>query len=348
MTGPIAAVSLSVWCKIVLAQYTWPAATSRGSESRPTPVVRPLTEARVVIFLPVASANVNVLLLVGIGAAVGIVQGMLGSGGFLLTPLLIMLGISPTVAAASGVNAIAGASVSGTLRHLRASHVDLKLGMLMLAGGVAGGGVGTFLVKLLRALGDLDVVIVLCYVVLMAVIGVTMFVGGLTSQVRGETVEVRATAIHRFLRWLPLQARFEIAGTETSALAPILLGGVVGALAAIMGVGGGFLLVPAMAYFFAIPMPIIVGTCLFQMLFTTASVTLFQAAVNHNVDALLAAFLLVGSTLGAQVGALAVKHLKESQLRLAFSMLVLTMSLKFFNDLLQPPVAFLAILSGHR
>jgi uncharacterized membrane protein YfcA len=299
------------------------------------------------VFLPVASVSVNVLVLVGIGASVGFVQGMLGSGGFLLTPLLIMLGITPSVAAASGVNAIAGASVSGTLRHLRASHVDLKLGLLMLTGGVTGGGVGTLLVKLLRSLGDLDVVIILCYVVLMAVIGVTMFVGGLTSQVRGETVEAPDTAIHRFLKWLPLQTRFDVAGVRTSALAPVLLGGVVGALAAIMGVGGGFLLVPAMAYFFAMPMPIIVGTSLFQMLFTTASVTLFQATVNHNVDAILAAFLLVGSTIGAQLGAVAVKHLKESQLRLAFSMLVLAMSLKFFNDLLQPPAVFLAILGVH-
>jgi uncharacterized membrane protein YfcA len=305
-------------------------------------------EALMELFLPVASANVNLFLLVGIGATVGIIQGMLGSGGFLLTPLLIMLGISPSVAAASGVNAIAGASVSGTLRHLKASHVDLKLGVFMLVGGVAGGGVGTLLVKLLRALGDLDVIIILCYVVLMAIIGVTMFVGGLTSQVHGETLEVRQTAIHRLLRRLPLQTRFEVAGIETSVLGPVLLGAVVGALAAIMGVGGGFLLVPTMAYLFAIPMPMIVGTCLFQMLFTTASVTLFQASVNHTVDAILAAFLLLGSTIGAQIGAIAVKHLKESQLRLAFSMLVLAMSLKFFNDLLQPPAVFLAILGGHR
>jgi uncharacterized membrane protein YfcA len=303
---------------------------------------------RVSIFLPVASVDVNVLLLVAMGMAVGVVQGMLGSGGFLLTPLLIMLGISPSVAAASGLNAIAGASLSGTLRHLRAGHVDLKLGLLMLAGGVTGGGVGTYLVKLLRGLGDLDVVIVLCYVVLMAIIGVTMFVSGLTSQVHGGRHEARESAVQRLLRRLPFQTRFGTAGIETSALAPLLLGGVVGVLAAIMGVGGGFLLTPAMAYILAMPMTVIVGTSLFQMLFTAGTVTLLQAAVNHNVDAILAAFLLVGSTVGAQVGALAVRRLKESHLRLAFSMLVLAMSLKFFNGLLQPPDVFLVILGGRR
>ena len=300
------------------------------------------------IFLPVAGLDANILVLIGVGGAVGFVQGMLGSGGFLLTPFLIMMGISPSVAAASGVNAIAGASVSGTIGHLRSGHVDVKLGTLMLVGGVTGGGVGTMLVRLLRQLGNLDVVIIVCYVVFMALVGVSMFVGGLTSQVQGDVEEKRDTAIHRALHRLPLQSRFAAAGVDTSVLTPLLMGGLVGILAAIMGVGGGFLLIPAMTYFLEIPMPIAVGTCLFQMLFTSASVTLMQAAVNHNVDAILAACLLIGSTLGAQLGALAVRHLKPSQLKVAFSMLVLAMSLKFFNDLLRAPAAFLTILGGPR
>lgn len=299
------------------------------------------------IFLPVAGVDVNVLILVGVGMAVGFIQGMLGSGGFLLTPLLIMLGVSPSVSAASGVNAIVGASVSGTITHLKARHVDMKLGLFMLIGGVTGGGIGTALVKLLRALGNLDVVIILCYVVFMAVIGVTMFVGGLTSQVKGDVVEHRETSIQRFLGRLPFRVRFETAGVETSALAPLLLGGIVGILAAIMGVGGGFFLIPAMTYFLAMPMPVVVGTSLFQMLFTSASVTLMQAAVNHNVDAILAAALLLGSTVGAQLGARTVKHLKASQLKVAFSLMVLAMSLKFLNDLLQAPAVFLTVLGGH-
>jgi uncharacterized membrane protein YfcA len=295
-------------------------------------------------FFPVASVDINVLLLICLGVAVGFIQGLLGSGGFLLTPLLIMLGVSPSVAAASGVNAIAGASVSGTFTHMRAGHVDMKLGLLMLIGGVSGGGLGTMFVKLLRSVGNLDVVIILCYVVFMAVVGVTMFVGGLTSQVQGKQQEKRETSVHRFLRRLPFRTRFEVAGVETSALAPFLMGGFVGALAAVMGVGGGFLLIPAMTFFLGLPMPVVVGTCLFQMLFTSASVTLMQAGVNHTVDAFLAACLLVGSTVGAQLGASTVKRLDASQLKLAFSLLVLAMSLKFLNDLLKAPPAFLTAL----
>jgi uncharacterized membrane protein YfcA len=298
-------------------------------------------------FFPVAGIDINILFLICVGVAVGFIQGLLGSGGFLLTPLLIMMGVSPSVAAASGVNAIVGASVSGTFTHLRAGHVDIKLGLLMLIGGVTGGGLGTMLVKLLRSLGNLDIVIILCYVIFMAIIGVTMFVGGLTSQVQGEPREKRDTAIHRLLRRLPFRTRFEISGVETSALAPLLLGGFVGALAAIMGVGGGFLLLPAMTFFLGMPMPVVVGTCLFQMLFTSASVTLMQAAVNHTVDAFLAACLLIGSTVGAQLGARTVKRLDPGQLKLAFSLLVLAMSLKFLNDLLEAPVAFLTALGVH-
>jgi uncharacterized membrane protein YfcA len=298
-------------------------------------------------FFPVAGIDINVLLLICIGVGVGFVQGMLGSGGFLLTPLLIMMGVSPPVATASGVNAIVGASVSGTFTHLRAGHVDMKLGLLMLIGGVTGGGLGTMLVKLLRSMGNLDLVIILCYVVFMAIVGVTMFVGGLTSQVQGEPQEKRELAIHRFLRRLPFRTRFAVSGVETSALAPLLMGGFIGALAAIMGVGGGFLLIPAMTFLLGMPMPVVVGTCLFQMLFTSASVTLMQASVNHTVDAFLAAYLLVGSTIGAQLGARTVKRLNPGQLKLAFSLLVLAMSLKFLNDLLEAPSAFLTALRLH-
>jgi uncharacterized membrane protein YfcA len=295
-------------------------------------------------FFPVAGIDINVAVLICVGVAVGFVQGLLGSGGFLLTPLLIMMGVSPSVAAASGVNAIVGASVSGTFTHMRAGHVDMKLGLLMLIGGVIGGGVGTMIVKWLRSLGNLDIVIILCYVVFMAVIGVTMFVGGLTSQVQGEPRVKHDTAIHRFLRKLPFRTCFAVSGVETSLLSPLLMGGFVGALAAIMGVGGGFLLIPAMTFILGMPMSVVVGTCLFQMLFTSASVTLMQAGVNHTVDAFLAACLLIGSTFGAQLGARLVKRLDASQLKLAFSLLVLAMSLKLFNDLLEPPQVFLAAL----
>ncbi len=300
------------------------------------------------IFLPVAGIDVNLFLIIGIGALVGFIQGLLGSGGFLLTPLLIMMGVSPTVAAASGINAIVGASVSGTFTHLKAGNVDVKMGLLMLAGGVAGGGAGTILVKILRAMGNLDVVIILCYVIFMAVIGVIMFVEGLSSRVKGDTGGRPDSAVIRWLGRLPFRTTFKVSGVQTSALAPLLLGGFVGVLAAVMGVGGGFFLIPAMTYFLGMPMQVVVGTVLFQMLFTSGSVTFMQAAVNHNVDAILAAVLLVGATLGAQLGARLVRRLKADQLKVAFSLMVLAMSVKMLNDLLAAPAFFLVELGGRR
>jgi len=245
------------------------------------------------VYLPVAGMDINVLWVLCAGIGVGFIQGLLGSGGFLLTRLLIMMGVSPAVAAASGINAIVGASVSGTIAHLKARNVDIKMGILMLIGGTSGGALGTCIVKVLRALGNLNLVILSCFVVFMVIIGVTVFVEGLSSRVQGEAGVGRESSIQRWLKRLPLVTQFHTSGVETSALAPLLLGGFVGILAAIMGVGGGFFLIPAMTYFLGMPMQVVVGTSLFQMLFTSASVTLMQAAMNHTVDAALATMLLV-------------------------------------------------------
>jgi uncharacterized membrane protein YfcA len=293
------------------------------------------------IYLPVAGMDINILWVLCAGVGVGFIQGLLGSGGFLLTPLLIMMGVSPAVAAASGINAIVGASVSGTIAHLKARHVDIKMGILMLIGGTSGGALGTCIVKVLRAVGNLNLVILSCFVVFMVVIGVTVFVEGLSSRVQGEAAAQRESSVQRLLKRLPLVTQFHASGVQISALAPLLLGGFVGILAAIMGVGGGFFLIPAMTYFLGMPMQVVVGTSLFQMLFTSASVTLMQAAVNHTVDAALAAVLLVGSTLGAQGGALAVRRLRADQLKVVFSLLVLAMALKMLNDLFSTPPFFL-------
>ncbi|MGA9752507.1 MAG: sulfite exporter TauE/SafE family protein [Acidobacteriota bacterium] len=300
------------------------------------------------IFLPVAGVDVNLLLIIAAGVATGFAQGMLSIGGFLLTPLLIMMGISPEVAATATVCSIAGASVSGTIAHYKAGHVDIRMALLLLVGGVTGGGIGTALTKILSAMGDLDVVILICYAVFMAIMGISMFVGGLTSHVQGEAAEQRETGVQRFLARLPFRTRFETAGVETSALAPLLLGLLVGILAALMGVGGGFLMVPVLSSVLGMPMAVVVGTSIFRSFFTSSAITLMQAAVNHNVDAILAALLLLGSTVGAQLGALTVKHLKASQLKVAFSLLVLAMSLKFLNDLLSAPTAFLVAMGVHR
>jgi uncharacterized membrane protein YfcA len=300
------------------------------------------------VFLPVAGVSLNLFLLIGVGGAVGFLSGLLGvGGGFLLTPLLIMLGIPPTVAAASDANAIVGASTSGTIAHFRAKNVDVKMGVLMFAGGIVGGFAGTLLVRLLRGLGHLDVVIIFLYVVLLAILGVVMFVDALTSRVKGESYIQRKSLVYFWLQKLPLRTSFPVSQVETSALAPILLGMLVGILAALMGVGGGFFLIPAMTFFLGMPMRVVVGTSLFQMLFTTGSVTIMQAVLNHNVDVFLALGLLIGSTLGAQIGARAANHLRADQLKIVFALLVLAFSVKMFNDLLLTPAYFLASLGGH-
>ena len=299
------------------------------------------------IFLPVAGSSINAAILLGLGALVGFMSGLLGvGGGFLLTPLLIMLGIDPLVAAASGTNAIVGASASGTMAHLKARNVDVKMGTLMLAGGVLGGGAGTILLKSLRGGGNADVVIVLGYVALLAIMGVVLFVEGLASQVKGEDDLRSESPGYRLLQRLPLSTDFPASGVRTSAIAPFILGVLVGLLAALLGVGGGFFLIPAMSYFLAMPMRVVIGTSLFQMLFTSAAVTVMQASVNHTVDAFLAVGLLLGATLGAQAGARAARAIKGNQLKVALALLLLALSLKMFDDLLVLPRHFLTIPGG--
>ena len=299
------------------------------------------------IFLPVAGSSINAVILLGLGALVGFMSGLLGvGGGFLLTPLLIMLGIDPLVAAASGTNAIVGASASGTMAHLKARNVDVKMGTLMLAGGMLGGGAGTLLVRALRGGGNADVVIVLGYVALLAVMGVVLFVEGLASQVRGEDEPQSESPGYRLLQRFPLITDFPASGVRTSAIAPFILGALVGMLAAFLGVGGGFFLIPAMSYFLAMPMRVVIGTSLFQMLFTSAAVTVMQASVNHTVDAFLAVGLLLGATMGAQAGARAARAIKGNQLKVVLALLLLALSLKMFDDLLVLPRHFLTTPGG--
>jgi len=300
------------------------------------------------LFLPVAGSSINTVVLVGLGALVGFMSGLLGvGGGFLLTPILIMLGIAPVVAAASGTNAIVGASASGTMAHLKARSVDVKMGSFMLAGGMLGGGVGTFLVKVLRSGGNADVVIVLGYVILLAVMGVVLFVEGLANQVKGEEDIRSESPGYRLLQRLPLSTEFPASGVRTSAIAPVILGFLVGVLAAFLGVGGGFFLIPAMSYFLAMPMRVVIGTSLFQMLFTSASVTVMQASINHSVDAFLAVGLLLGATVGAQAGARVARVLKGNQLKVVLALLLLALSVKMYDDLLVLPRHFLTIPGGN-
>ncbi len=289
----------------------------------------------------------NLALLVGLGGVVGFLSGLLGvGGGFLLTPLLIMMGIDPVVSAASGTCSLAGASASGTLAHLRARNVDVAMGSFLLAGGVAGGGFGTWLVKLLRSQGSADVVIIAAYVVLLASVGIVMFVEGLLSRVRSEAEDGKETALCRVLQRLPFTREFPVSGVRTSPLAPLALGFLVGVMASLMGVGGGFFLIPAMTFALGMPMRVVVGTSLFQMLFTSAFVAVMQAGLNHGVDIILAMGIFAGSTAGARLGAMAARRVNASQLKLLLALMVLGLSLKMLNDLLKSPALIFAAGGG--
>jgi uncharacterized membrane protein YfcA len=303
------------------------------------------------LYLPIAGNSVNIVLIFGMGGFVGLLSGIFGvGGGFLMTPLLIMIGIPPTVAAASDSNQIVGASTSGTLAHYRMGNVDLKMGILLLIGGVLGGTLGVQLIKVLRHMGNADFLIQITYVVMLGVVGTYMFLESLqglreTKAVTGSTKKESGYA--RFVKSLPWQTRFERSGIELSILMPLFLGTFVGILAAIMGVGGGFIMVPVMVYLLRMPMHVVVGTSLFQILFTCINVTIMQANTNHTVDFVLALILLIGSTLGAQFGAKISRRLKGDQLKIILASLVLIVMVKMLLGLLLKPEILLSYIGGH-
>jgi uncharacterized membrane protein YfcA len=306
------------------------------------------------LYLPVALTSINILIPVGLGLAVGLLSGLFGvGGGFLLTPLLIMFGIPSTVAAATDSNQIVAASTSGTYAHWKVGNVDFKMGLYLLVGGFLGGLVGVQAIKLLHAMGNADFVIKMTYVLMLGIVGVYMFVESIQSMrkkkdtVAQEAQEEKETAVSRFLKSLPLQTRFEKSGVTHSALVPIVLGSFVGVLAAIMGVGGGFLMVPVMVYMLRMPMHVVVGTSLFQILFTCIEVTFLQATTNHSVDFLLAVLLLVGSTVGAQIGTVFGRKLKGEQLKVLLATIVLIVTIKIVFDLTLTPSLLISQAGGH-
>jgi hypothetical protein len=293
-----------------------------------------------------------VLLLLGLGGVVGLLSGLFGvGGGFLLTPLLMMIGIPPTVAAASDANQIVAASTSGCYAHFREGNVDFKMGTVMLLAGLAGSTVGVQLIKLLRALGEANFVITVTYVVMLGSIGSYMFFESLGA-LRGRKPRARGTALkpsvyRRIVEGLPLRVHFSRSMVTLSVFVPISLGLLVGLLAAIMGVGGGFIMVPVMIYLLRMPMHVVVGTSLFQVLFTCMNVTVLQAYVNHTVDFILALILLLGSVVGAQIGARVGRRLKADQLKILMSLVVLAVMAKMLLGLLQAPEVLLAYKGGH-
>ena len=308
------------------------------------------------MYLPIAGNSVNILTIFGLGGFVGFLSGIFGvGGGFLMTPLLIMFGIPATVAAASDSNQIVGASTSGTLAHWRLGNVDFKMGILLMTGGILGGTIGVQIIKILRAMGNADFLISITYVVMLGGVGGYMFIESLQSLKKTKIVEeVSTTSVAkkessyaRMLKKMPLQSHFPKSGVEISMLLPLFFGTLVGILAAIMGVGGGFLMVPVMVYLLRMPMHVVVGTSLFQILFTCINVTIMQANTNHTVDFVLAVLLLLGSTIGVQIGSKASKKLHGDQLKILLAVLVLIVCVKMLAGLLMQPDLMIAMKGGH-
>jgi len=301
------------------------------------------------MLLPVAGISINLFVVVGAGAVVGFLSGLLGvGGGFLLTPLLMMLGVPATVAAASDTNAIVATSASGMAAHFRLGNVDLKLGCILLVGGLSGSAVGVQIIKFFRVLGNADFVISLTYVFVLGAIGSYMFVESLQSLRRGALapkVTARRTG-GSILARLPLQMQFPRSGIQHSVFVPFGLCALVGILAAVMGVGGGFIMVPMMVYLLRMPMHVAIGTDLFQILFTCAGLTFMQATTNHTVDLLLALCVAAGSTTGAQVGARVGRLFRGDQLKIVLATIVLVVMVKMAIGLVMAPDNVLSAVKG--
>ncbi len=290
------------------------------------------------IYLPIAEMSVNVFLIFGMGGGVGFLSGLFGvGGGFLMTPLLIFIGIPPAVAVATEANQIVASSVSGVLAHWRRANVDVKMGLTLLAGGIVGSSFGVWLFTILRGLGQIDLVIKLCYVVFLSVIGVLMLSESIRTLMRVKRQIRRKRHHHYWIHGLPLKMRFRRSRLYISALLPIGIGFLVGVLSAIMGVGGGFIMVPAMIYLLGMPTVVVVGTSLFQIIFVTANVTILQAVSNQTVDVVLALILLTGGVIGAQIGARASGRLQGEQLRGLLGLMVVGVCAKLTYDLVVTP-----------
>ena len=284
------------------------------------------------LYLPIANLAVNGLVIVMLGAATGILSGMFGvGGGFLTTPLLIFYGIPPTVAAASAASQVTGASISGVLAHSKRGGVDVQMGGVMVAGGIIGAAMGALLFNALSAIGQIDTVISILYVVLLGTIGGLMgreSLQSLLARRSGSTPPARKRRHHPLVANLPMRWRFYRSGLYISPLAPLIVGVLVGILTMLMGVGGGFILVPVMLYILGMSANVVVGTSLFQILFVTMASTMMHALTTKAVDIVLAAFLLIGSVTGAQVGSKFAQVLKPDLLRLILALIVLAVALR--------------------
>jgi len=279
------------------------------------------------IYLPIAEMSVNVIVILGLGGAVGFLSGLFGiGGGFLMTPLLIFIGIPSPVAVATQANQIVALSVSGVLAHWRRGNVDFKMGVILTMGGFAGSSVGVWLFTVLHNRGHIDLTIRLCYVVLLGVVGMLMLAESANAILRRRSRPPKRHAKRGWMDALPLKTRFRRSRLYVSALSPAAVGFVVGLLAAIMGTGGGFIMIPAMIYVLGMPTAVVVGTSLFQIIFVTANITVLQAVSTQTVDIVLAMILLVAGVVGTQFGVRAGARLRGDQLRGLLAVMVLVVA----------------------
>ena len=302
------------------------------------------------VYLPIAELSVNAFLLLGIGGIVGILSGMFGvGGGFLITPLLFFIGIPPAVAVATSTNQVVASSFSALLAHLKRKTVDMKMGTVLLIGGLLGSALGVVLFNFLRTLGQVDLLVQLCYVLFLGVIGALMFVESLNAIRRANRPGARLVRRkHNWVHNLPFKMKFRVSGLYISVLPPLMVGVLVGVLAAIMGVGGGFIMVPAMIYLLGMPTKVVIGTSLFQIIFVAGFTTVLHATTNHTVDVVLALLLLIGGVIGAQFGTRLGVRMKAEQLRILLATLVLGVCIKLAIDLLIQPAELYSLTVGMR
>jgi uncharacterized protein len=293
------------------------------------------------IYLPIAEMSVNVAVFLSMGCAVGFLSGMFGvGGGFLLTPLLIFMGVPTAVSVGTGSMQILASSVSGAIAQYRRRNVDIKMGLVLVAGGVVGAAIGVGLVRILRQIGQFDLFVSLSYVLFLGAVGGLMMiesVGTIRRARSGKPVTARKTGQHSWVHGLPFKMRFKRSKLYISALPPAAIGAFVGFLAAVMGVGGGFVMVPAMIYLLRVPTSVVIGTSLFQIVFVMAVTTLLQAMQNKTVDVVLAMLLIIGGVIGAQLGVVAGARLKGEQLRFLLAALVLLVCLRIGWELIVRP-----------
>jgi uncharacterized protein len=298
------------------------------------------------LYLPIAEISVNAFVILGLGGIVGFLSGMFGvGGGFLITPLLFFIGIAPPVAVATGATQVVASSVSGVLAQLRRKAVDFRMGLVLLAGGLAGSALGIWVFTQLSKRGQIDLFVQLSYVLFLGLIGLMMLQESLRTMRRNKNsgAPIRRSHIHNWVHGLPLKVKFRTSGLYISVLPPLGVGAMVGFLAAIMGVGGGFIMVPAMIYILGMPTKVVVGTSLFQIIFVAAFSAFMHAWTAQTVDLLLAALLILGGVIGAQIGARVGVRLKAEQLRVLLALLVLAVAFKIALDLLLEPSELFSI-----